>query len=596
MSMRETKINHPIIESYVLDFANNNEISLDEQKDQHSLFEKYVNNLILINFGDDLNADYNDMDVKTAFEIDGIAIFVDGKIVLNKEDIDELLQNRKRIEVEFFFIQTKTTPKFERSHIIDFFSAIRRFFSITECDIPELKDFWETKNYLYTKSGKFKELPKITTIFVTLSASELDKDDVHLNSAINLGKKDILDLNLVENINSQFFGIKEIMDLHKKIENEMEKTIKLEKTLIPFPKDKQNVIKSGYFGLVKLEEYIKLLVDDLEKPTEIKKGIFNDNIRDYLGSNEKVEVNQNMKDQLLGEQSYLFGLLNNGITIIADEIILTADEISLRNYQIVNGCQTSNVILETFLSISNKENIFIPIRFISTEDEDAKNSIIKATNSQTELKKEQLLALSPIQKAIEQYYETQKNIVPLYYERRTGQYRQSEIQKSKIVTIPIQIKCVATFFFDLPHEVSGQYGKVERQTRGKIFKEEDYNCLECYFMSSAFWYKIERFITSNSGKKFRRARWHILMIIKYLTNNINESLVKDISKKTCTYVKPLQDIIMNDEKVNSLILKGVNIIENCFSDLSDRKLFEKQSTTNTIIKYMQDNNLINSFK
>ena len=128
MGIRQTKINHPIIESYVLDFANNNEISLDEQKDQHSLFEKYVNNLILINFGDDLNADYNDMDVKTAFGIDGIAIFVDGKIVLNKEDIDELLQNRKRIEVEFFFIQTKKTPKFERSHIIDFFPLLEDFF------------------------------------------------------------------------------------------------------------------------------------------------------------------------------------------------------------------------------------------------------------------------------------------------------------------------------------------------------------------------------------------------------------------------------------------------------------------------------------
>ncbi|MBT2159101.1 AIPR family protein [Clostridioides difficile] len=71
----------------------------------------------------------------------------------------------------------------------------------------------------------------------------------------------------------------------------------------------------------------------------------------------------------------------------------------MTNYQIVNGCQTSNVIFECLNSIDNKTNdIYIPIRLISTEDEDTKHAIIKATNSQTQLKPEQLVALSSIQK------------------------------------------------------------------------------------------------------------------------------------------------------------------------------------------------------
>lgn len=109
-----------------------------------------------------------------------------------------------------------------------------------------------------------------------------------------------------------------------------------------------------------------------------------------------------MKNQLLGDENYLFSPLNNGITIIADEISLSSEDLTLTNYQIVNGCQTSNVIFECLTSMDKTNDIYIPIRLISTEDENTKHSIIKATNSQTQLKPEQLVALSSIQKAIEQ--------------------------------------------------------------------------------------------------------------------------------------------------------------------------------------------------
>ncbi|HDV0866395.1 TPA: AIPR family protein, partial [Enterococcus faecalis] len=115
-----------------------------------------------------------------------------------------------------------------------------------------------------------------------------------------------------------------------------------------------------------------------------------------------------MREQLLGTDSYLFGILNNGITIIGDEVNLNSEELTLINYQVVNGCQTSNVIFELIDELEDKEDVYIPARFIATNDEETKNSIIKATNSQTTLKPEQLAALAPIQKAIEEYYKSKK--------------------------------------------------------------------------------------------------------------------------------------------------------------------------------------------
>lgn len=589
MKINKTTINHPIIKAYSLAFADNNEISKELQQDEHNIFEKYINNLVLMNYGDDLNADYNDMEVKTAFGVDGIAIFIDGKMVVNESDINDALDGKRKVDVSFLFVQTKTTAKFERSNITDFFSGVRRFFDTEQCDIYELREFWSLKNFLYTKATKFKKTPDIKMIYVSLSPTDVDLTDTHLSSTITLGKQDILNLNLISNIEINFLGIKEIMSIHEKMESEIEKTIKLKKQLVPFPKDNNNIIQSGYYGLIELEEYIKLLIDEDSKT--IKKGIFNDNIRDYLGANDKVEVNTNMKNQLIGDQSYLFGLLNNGITIIADEITIVSDEACLRNYQIVNGCQTSNVILETLNDIKDIKDIYIPIKLISTEDDDTKNSIIKATNSQTELKTEQLLALLPIQKAIEKYYETKSEKIDLYYERRTAQYRNSEVLKSKIINIPTQIKSIAAFFFDIPHEVSGQYGKAEKQTRDKIFKDTDISLLSCYYVSGLSWYRIERFVNSISGKKYKRARWHILMLFKYLLNDITDSETKEISKRTATYVTQLENIMFDDKKSSVLISKAVSVIDSCLVDISDRKTFEKQSTTAQLIKYLKDNNI-----
>lgn len=348
--------------------------------------------------------------------------------------------------------------------------------------------------------------------------------------------------------------------------------------------------------MIKLDEFVKLLTDDIDEKKVLRRGIFDDNIRYYLGSEEKIEVNHNMKGQLTGEDSYLFGLLNNGITIIGDDIKLNSEELTLVNYQIVNGCQTSNVIFEALASISNSEEIYLPIRFIATTDEETKNSIIKATNSQTTLKPEQLAALAPIQKNIEEYYrskEIDSNSVGLYYERRTEQYRDDNIPKTKIITIPIQIKATSAMFLDLPHEVSGQYGKVERNTRNALFNEEDLKYINIYYSSGLTFYKVERYVRTNYDRKYFKARWHLMMVIKYLLGGKQDE--SGITKANHKISQKLEEVIGDDVQFNSYIEKSIAILNKFLKDnysddvlKTDRKLFERKETTDELIKYTKE--------
>lgn len=151
-----------------------------------------------------------------------------------------------------------------------------------------------------------------------------------------------------------------------------------------------------------------------------QKLFFEDNIRDYLGPNQ--DVNESICKAILSGDVNAFSMLNNGVTIVASTISIPGDIATIEDYQIVNGCQTSNILIDNMDVAENIDELIIPVRIIATKDENLKNEITKATNSQTEIKKEQLEALSTFQKNLEEFYKTFTSQDFLVYERRTGQY------------------------------------------------------------------------------------------------------------------------------------------------------------------------------
>ncbi len=98
-------------------------------------------------------------------------------------------------------------------------------------------------------------------------------------------------------------------------------------------------IESAYLGVVEGAEFLRLVEDDEGR---IRSSLFEDNVRDFQG--EDNTVNAQMAATVESEESGRFPVLNNGVTLIAREIQTVGDEVIVRDYQIVNGCQTANVI------------------------------------------------------------------------------------------------------------------------------------------------------------------------------------------------------------------------------------------------------------
>src|SRR6202035_1553112 len=100
---------------------------------------------------------------------------------------------------------------------------------------------------------------------------------------------------------------------------------------------------------------------------------------------------------------------------------------------------------------------------------------------QTELKPEQLYALTEFAKKLEQFFGT-FGAEGLYYERRDGQYDRLPLEKKRIVTPQNLIKAFAAMFLNVPHASTKNYKSLRERVGQDIFAKDDQ--LEPYYVAA----------------------------------------------------------------------------------------------------------------
>ena len=549
-----------------------NDLSLNFN-DSALLFEHFSNYCVVNNIYGTNDFDLDEITTgKGTQGIDGIAIIINQKIINNTEDIDLLISLNQSISVKFVLIQTKTSSSFDNTEISNLFTFSRIYFSddTSIFSTPEMQKFIELKDYIFSKGNKLKKNPELLLYYVTLGTW---CEDSNLNASISVGKENLKNTNLFSAIEFVPCGSVEIQSLYRKTKAKLTATFKFEKRITMYSISDDEV---GYCGVLPFKEYKKLILED----TGATKAVFEDNIRDYLGPNQ--DVNESICKTILSGDVNAFSMLNNGVTIVASTISIPGDIATIEDYQIVNGCQTSNILIDNMDVTENIDELIIPVRIIGTKDENLKNEITKATNSQTAIKKEQLEALSTFQKNLEEFYKTFTIQDSLVYERRTGQYRNSDIPRNRIISISTQIKTIAAMFLNEPSAVSGQYGAVVKRFGNKIFKSSDKPII--YYTSALALYKIENlFKTNKIDKKYRRSRYHAIMLFRIAVSEVE--MPRFNQRKMEPYCQKILNMLNNDDRcektfggiVDFIISKGKDI------DIENRKCFERKETTEYLL-------------
>ncbi|MCQ2191416.1 MAG: AIPR family protein [Paludibacteraceae bacterium] len=180
---------------------------------------------------------------------------------------------------------------------------------------------------------------------------------------------------------------------------------------------------------------------------EYKARLLNQNVRNYLGG--KIKVNKGMAETLRKTPG-LFFAYNNGISSTASKVITKIVDgklaiTNVRNWQIVNGGQTTNTIFNVYKGdkeILQSAFVTMKVSEINIEDEYKKgesiSNIAKFANSQTQIKDSDLSANITYMTQLEEFSRSEKT--PLnsagkgtywFFERMRGQYENMKGEKKK---------------------------------------------------------------------------------------------------------------------------------------------------------------------
>lgn len=243
-----------------------------------------------------------------------------------------------------------------------------------------------------------------------------------------------------------------------------------------------------YIALVNLGDYYKFIADE---HNILRKYIFESNVRDYQGHNN---VNKEIENTLMSPMAEDFWWLNNGVTILAEDISqATSKQLLVINPEIVNGLQTSNEIFLHFsenpeLIEQEKRNILL--RIIVPDDENSRDRIILATNNQTTIPAVALRATDSIHRQIEMYFKSRG----LYYDRRKNYYKNQGKKANEIVSIAFLGQCLMSLFLGKPNYARARPSTLLSNDTYYRQLYVDNTDLEIFYQSAKLGKKVERYI------------------------------------------------------------------------------------------------------
>lgn len=466
---------------------------------------------------------------------DAIYIFSNG--VLVNDDVFETLTIPKEMKLELVIIQAKNTTSFKEEavmkwktiseNLLQFSNAIGDFTGRYNENI--LRAF-ENFRLLHMKAIRSRVKLHFNYVYVTL-ASELHPNVVAQASEL---EKIIRRLFPSKNVtvDVKFVNSDNLMDRINSI-SETRFVLPLSDTPINIGE------KKDYVTLVNIAKYYRFIVDEYG---DLRKNIFESNVRDYQGKNS---VNNEIQESLSNSTGEDFWWLNNGVTILASETSQeTGKELVIVKPEIVNGLQTSTEIYNYFRQhpdMLETEVRNVLVRVIVPNDDASRDRIILATNNQTNIPKSSLRATDPIHWQIEMYFKGRG----LYYDRRKNYYKNLGKKSPEIVSISFLAQCLMSLILQKPN-----YARARPSTL--LENQENYERLYLSHQNLSVFYNsaklgkiVEKFVKGNCGFTTTE-KTDILFYVLYW-------VVVQKTGKTDINIDDVRDLDLNyfgDDKIN----------------------------------------------
>lgn len=436
--------------------------------------------------------------------IDGALLFLDDRAVFSLEELEEILTtSRREYKVTIVLTQAKRSTSWSKQEIDSFVAAIVDYLSESPAQPHSqyLADFKKMFNKVFENIGRIRGgLPDIHAYFFTAAP---DTTAVEIDAAFQVGEAALKKMGYSNETLLIKAPREAIHELWLSADGPMEARLATV-GYAPFPAAPD--INNAYVATVSARSFIDTVLKD--PSGNPRKKLFEENVRDFLGVD--VEVNSEIAETLNSpDKKQRFGLMNNGITIVASSVRPAGQEIFIRDFQIVNGCQTSNILISLDSQVDS--SVSLMIKLIEADDPSVIDDIVRATNRQSKVEDAQFISTLDALRVLEQYFNARGATEPnrLYFERRKGQYRAENVAPARIFDTREVARCYAAVVMMRP-DLSSRYpnrltGELLNDVFSRSAQEED------YYTASYSHYRL-RMLTGNKrfDGRYSKLRWHIM--------------------------------------------------------------------------------------
>ena len=366
--------------------------------------------------------------------IDGYVVVIDENLFNSPEPLDEYLAGVTQVSPQIVVVQAKTEHKTSRTTIanlrvrIDDILHLDRVLDNAE-DAEPLRDCLRV---IYSRLDRLSPEGVRLTVYYVNTALPLNDE---LRREADRTEQALSDTEIVGTAKFTCLGRRELHELHDRSQWSSSGTLTF--------KDCFNVpagsgISQAQFGMVSAEDLMALLSDS---EGVLKEELFNENVRGYqLQATVNEEIRETLRDEHKRSE---FPVLNNGVTILARTMwTLGKSRVAVRDYQVVNGCQTCHVLNE---ERDNLDGVFVTVRIVECETDEVVDRVILATNRQTAIPKEYIVNRVNLMRRLDVHYRRQRVAgYPLYFQLRPGNGPKS--LRRNVVSLRAQLNAFIAMF------------------------------------------------------------------------------------------------------------------------------------------------------
>jgi hypothetical protein len=548
---------HLVVESHLSEFSKNFPSAYEESKQ----FEAFLNYSVIRQFTGETLDPFDLVNHGDDPGIDGAMAIIGDTYAATNDELRAALDSHVRdVEVTILFTQAKRSESWKKSDINTFSMAVMDFLSENP-SFPMSEKLSEAREIffsLFEDIGKIKNgKPNVLAYYATTDRAS---EALEINAAFDALARDLKNIGYFFEINVIPLDRDKIAELWLAAGGSTRAQIETI-GIAPFPKAPG--IDASYVATITAQNFVQRILTDGDG--KLRQRIYDENVRDYIGSDN--EVNIEIADTIIDqEKQKRFGVMNNGVTIVSPDVRVQGNELFLRDFQIINGCQTSNVLYENRAALGPEANLMVKV--VHAKEPTFVEDIVRSTNRQSKVQDEQFLATIEALKGIEKYFDArnENDEQRLYFERRKNQYLGRGIPAIRVFDVKHLARCVGAMFVERPDLASRYPNRLTSELKDAVYNPQFDE--EIYYTAALAHYRIGlHFGNQRIDQKFSNLKWHLLMGIKILLDegegaNLSHRKIRDL----CERIRKL---------VTSNEAKDIQILENICSIISNDKRLDR---------------------